>query len=289
MNAPPFPANPSFGQYYGNWVWSGSRWVCTNTSGVRVVVQKFFASAPYTPSPGLISCVVECLGGGGAGGWASVAGVYVMGGGGGGSGSYSRIALPAALVLGGVNVIVGQGALGPSPYTEATATSFGAFCIANPGQRGKPMNGQPNALAEGENGESGKGGAPGIGDLALPGSDGWPGNFEVFAPDQFIWIDTARGGEMFGGSHTFAIEPTMGAQGPNADPNSGAGGGGGIVNQATAVNNFDGGNGGNGWCIVTEYCWADALDDGCGCGTTTSGARVAISASPQGYGWDGND
>ena len=47
MNAPPFPPNPAFGQYYGNWVWSGTRWVCTNTNGVRIITKTFPASAPW--------------------------------------------------------------------------------------------------------------------------------------------------------------------------------------------------------------------------------------------------
>jgi hypothetical protein len=54
------------------------------------------------------------------------------------------------------------------------------------------------------------------------------------------------------------------------------------VNELT--NDAYGGAGGAGICIVTEYCWADAIDDGCGCGP--GGARVAITGSPQG--WQGH-
>lgn len=287
MNALAFPPNPAFGQFYQNWVWNGSRWVCTSTPGTRIITTLFTTSAPYMPSPGLISVQVECLGGGGAGGWASVAGVYVMGGGGGGSGGYSRMTLAAALVLGGVNVTVGIGGLGPSPYTEATATSFGALCVANPGQSGAPMNGQPDELALGENGAGGPGGSPGVGDLALAGSAGGQGDFIVFDAADYVQINSARGGEIFGGASVIAVAPGFGARGPNAAVGSGAGGGGGVVNQATGSgNNMAGGNGGGGWCLVTEYCWADAIDSGCGCGPTSGQARVQAPGWQGGYGYD---
>lgn len=274
MNAPAFPPNPTFNQQFGNWVWSGSRWVCTNTNGVRIVTQVFRASAPYMPSPGLISAVVECIGGGGGGGEASVpAATYIVSGGGGGSGGYSRITLASGLVLGGVNVTIGGGG---GQQAAGGATSFGAMCVANGG-----LGGQGNVFATGATGQGGNGGAPGIGDVAFPGADGACG-FAFVQPtvqDAFL-IAGAMGGALYGGAHTFNIGPTSQTAGSNATANTGAGGSGAAINQNPAGPNVAGGNGAAGICTVTEYCFADTFDSGCGCGSTSGQARVAA-------GWQG--
>jgi|SRR5580700_3287121 hypothetical protein len=289
MNAPPFPANPSFGQYFGNWVWSGSRWVCTNTSGVRVVVQVFGASAPYTPSPGLITAVVETVGGGGGGGGSLNTGGGAGGGGGGGSGGYSRVALASGLVLGGVNVTIGQGGAGTvdpaSPSGKSlpgTATSFGALCVASGGGGGQANNGGIGGIYQGD---AGVPAAPGIGDVAAPGNPGFPGaTYAAGAGAGAIQlvVGGTGGATLFGGAGQSALCPPGAALTGAAGTGWGAGGAGAAVNEVT--NDAYGGAGGAGICIVTEYCWADAIDDGCGCGP--GGARVAITGSPQG--WQGH-
>jgi hypothetical protein len=269
MNAPPFPANPSFGQYYGNWVWSGSRWVCTNTNGVRIVTQVFRASAPYTPSPGLITAVVECIGGGGGGGGAdSGNATTVVSGGGGGSGGYSRVTLASGLVLGGVNVTIGAGG---ASQAAGGATSFGALCVANGGGGGFGND------ASTEWGWGGPGGAPGIGDVAFPGAGGQPG---AIGPETSV-VQQPMGGWIFGGTSTGQTVGGAVNGGLAGAPNTGAGGSG-AANNALAQVAVAGGAGGSGLCIVTEYCWADTVDDGCGCGPTGQ-ARVAIG----GQGWQG--
>jgi hypothetical protein len=288
MNAPPFPTNPSFGQYFGNWVWSGSRWVCTNTNGVRVVEQVFRASAPYMPSPGLISCIVECQGGGAGGGGAIGTAPpdtegWMTGGGGGGAGGYSRIALAAGLVLGGVNVTIGAGG------TEGTwvpgvnggdggTTSFGAFCVANGGQGG--ISATPSG------GIGGLGGAVGVGDVAQAGNPGTSVAGSLFDPG--VAGGSIVGGNggvgFFGGGGTGAIAVAGGSWPRLANagaPNSGAGGGGGAATDTGYFN--QGSPGGTGLCIVTEFCWADAIDDGCGCAPAGGAARVAIGGA---QGWD---
>jgi hypothetical protein len=283
MNAPPFPTNPSFGQYFGNWVWSGSRWVCTNTNGVRLVTQVFRASAPYMPSPGLISCVVECWGAGGGGG--AVVGIptYIVSGGGGGSGGYSRITLASGLVLGGVNVIVGAGGAPsegnpPVPGGSGGATSFGAFCVANGGG---------GAYGNDTSTEFGNGGAPaqpGVGDIAAPGSFGFAGQTIIIPTGSPMLNMLGWGGygatTMLGGGDQQAAGPGTVSPGTGGVPNTGSGGIGAISNQ-TSGQFANGGPGGSGLCVVTEYCWADTIDDGCGCGPT-GGARVAING-PQGW------
>jgi hypothetical protein len=285
MNAPPFPPNPVFNQQFGNWVWSGSRWVCTNTNGVRIVVQKFVSSAPYTPSPGLISCVVECWGGGGAGGQAGPSPdiAWAMGGGGGGSGGYSRIALASGLVLGGVNVTVGVGGTPGPAITNGTATSFGALCVANGGFSGVGNDATPNGAGQGA-----PGAPPGIGDIAMPGAGGGDG--------PLLWYSTAveaqlvvgaLGGSVSGGSvPSSPVGQGASITGSSAYSYTGAGGSGASLNQMAAGTGLVfGGAGGSGLCVVTEYCWADAIDDGCGCGPTGQ-ARIAAPGWQGGYGYD---
>jgi hypothetical protein len=283
MNAPPFPSNPSFGQFFGNWVWSGSRWVCTNTNGIRIVTQVFRASAPYTPSPGLVSAVVECVGGGGGSGPAVGFANYVVSGGGGGSGGYSRVTLASGLVLGGVNVTIGAGggptqSLPPEPASNGGTTSFGAFCVANGGGGGYGNSGVN------EFGNGGAPAAPGIGDIAFPGSFGFNGETTFTVEGGPMVLMPAWGGRgattLFGGGDQQEALPGTSVTGVGGS-GPGAGATGGIANQNNAVT-AQGGAGASGICIVTEYCWADAIDDGCGCGPTSGGARVAITG-PQGW------
>lgn len=287
MNAPPFPPNPSFGQYFGNWVWSGSRWVCTNTNGVRIVVQVIRASAPYTPSPGLISATVETVGAGGEGGAVAGDASTVAGGGGGGSGGYSRITLAAGLVLGGVNVTIGLCNVTPpvsNPFDYALSggpTSFGSFCVANGGG-----GGGGNAAGALLWGFPGSGAPVGIGDLALPGNPGSVGTSQAGSATAINTIG-AQGGAIMGGAGIGALcgEGEFIQGNPGLGP--GAGGSGAATNIiVTPPPGIAGGIGASGLCIVTEYCWADAIDDGCGCGPT-GGARVAINAGgPQSWGYE---
>jgi hypothetical protein len=287
MNAPPFPTNPSFNQQFGNWVWSGSRWVCTNTNGVRVNTQVFLTSAPYMPSPGLISCIVDCIGGGGGGGgvWA-IAGV-VGGGGGGGSGGYSRITLASGLVLGGVNVIIGAAGtpVGQAGGTSGGTTSFGAFCVANGGGGGADYNGSTVW------GAGGVGAPAGVGEVIWTGVAGMTAltSSSQAGGTTFTQAIGGMGGALIGGHPAPSVGPVGPGQytgGPNAQGFSGAGGGGAAAHADLSAAVL-GGYGAPGICIVTEYCWADTVDDGCGCGPTGQ-ARVAIGG-PQSWGFDGND
>jgi|HubBroStandDraft_2_1064218.scaffolds.fasta_scaffold04155_6 hypothetical protein len=292
MNAPappPFPPNPTFGQFFGNWVWSGSRWVCTNTNGVRIVTQVFRASAPYMPSPGLISLIVNTIGGGGGGGDAySASGQGIFIGGGGGSGGWSRIALASGLVAGGVNVIIGAGgpgggAPGNPGGGSGGVTSFGAFCVANGGLGGANNDG---GVTPGANGAPGAPAAPGVGDIAWPGSQGFVG--PIILGTTLQSVPGGLGGQLISGAVTADIGSAAQVAGVDAYPNTGAGGSGAVNNQFTAPTaGAGGGAGGSGLCWVDEYCWADAFDTGCGCGPT-GGARVAITSVPQGRGgWSG--
>jgi hypothetical protein len=273
MNAPPFPLNPTIGARFGNWMWNGSMWVCTPASGVRVNTVVFRAPGPYMPSAGLVTAVVEAVGGGGGG-----AGIflptadYAGSGGGGGSGGYSKSTLAAALVLGGVNVVIGQGGavseiVGAAP--AGTATSFGAMVVANGGGGG--ISATTTSWGGG-----GVGASPGVGDLTFPGSTGQSG-YLLTPPIAIgeIGIEAGSGAPSFfgggvrGGGNQGTTQP-----GPSAFANSGAGGAGAWQNWVSVATATAGGAGGSGICIVTEYCWADSGDSGCD--SFNVNARVAV-------------
>jgi hypothetical protein len=271
----PFPRNPAVGDRWQNWVWNGSRWVCS-PGGFVLIRQVFLANAIYQPSIGLISGRARTRGGGGGGGAAgpSPLATYITGGGGGGSGSQSELVFPASLVLGGVTVNIGLGGAGGliSPIaaqgSPGGTTSFGALCSAPGGLGGFPAH--PGTAV----GEPGPGGPRGVGDFTTPGSDGAPGiNTQVvtgFA--QIVW--SGRGGQLDSGGHATDIGPGGGVGGRPGDANTGAGGGGALFNADPTGAIYEGAFGGSGFCLVDEYCWIEPGSEGC-CPDEVGQARVA--------------
>src|SRR3954471_20116985 len=73
----------------------------------RVTKQVFTASGTYTPTPGMVACVIECVGGGGGGGGAQSVGGNNGAGAGGGGGGYSRTYATAATVGASQTVTIG--------------------------------------------------------------------------------------------------------------------------------------------------------------------------------------
>jgi hypothetical protein len=271
MNAPlpPFPINPYVGQWFNGWVWNGARWVSSPTRGIMIITQTFTANALYMPSPGLVTAIANTIGGGGGGGACSSTGTAAGGGGGAGSGGYSRKTLPAGLVAGGVNVIVGTGGSGSISGLEegaGTPTSFGAYCVANGGLGGYANDGS-HAF-----GAAGPGAAIGTGDLAFPGNPGQPGSASAGGAGNVV--AGGAGGSIMGGAGISQVVGTattiIGAPGLGY----GSGGSGAAVNATPQL--LVGGNGAPGICWVDEFCWADTADD-CGSQTYDVAARVAVT------------
>lgn len=243
--------------------------------GMSVVVKTFTVSGTYLPSPGLVTAVVECIGGGGGGGLAlNYQPTNCIAGGGGGSGGYSRKTLAAPLVAGGVVVTVGAGGNGDfSLGGNGGVTSFGALCVANGGYEGAPDN-DVNVFGNGGNGAQ-----PGVGDVAMPGTSGDAGSLSGPSTDA---QQGGQGGAMWGGNNV-ANHTSVGQYlgGLDAWGGTGAGGNGAIINvvPAATITQALGGYGGSGICIVTEYCWA---------GSEGGGARVGWGWSDEcGGGWGG--
>ncbi len=252
-----FPASPAVGQRYGfagiNYIFTAQGiWSITNaaapaTSTSKVTIQKFTASATYSPTPGTQFVVVECIGGGGGGGGPGIAGASQQSAAsGGGSGGYSRAILTAAQIGASQPVTIGPGGAAGVPSASGLGggpTSFGSFCLANPGGGGQ--GGGP--------GVAGIGGALGgsvsgaIGDVTFAGSPGEAAGYSNSFPND-IALGGAGGSSAFGGG-----APTPAGHSTNgiAGGGYGSGGSGGVSSGGNP--GTSGGAGSAGICIVTEY------------------------------------
>ena len=108
----------------------------------KVVVQTFTSSSTYTPTSGMVYCIIECVGSGGGSGGATASGAstyYTSPGGGGGS--YARKFSTAATI--GVSQTVTVGAGGTAGAAGGTHdggnggdVSVGSICIGKGGSGG---------------------------------------------------------------------------------------------------------------------------------------------------------
>lgn len=244
---------------------------CAQQSGFRIVTQVFQTPGAfaYQPSPGMYSALVECQGAGGGGGGAqgSLAGPpqsgsgWVVGGGGGAAGNWARIVLPASLVLGGVIVTVGAGGAGGAAADGAQggiggSTSFGAFCMAAGGGGGFAAIGSMiggTFITEGQGGaRTGEGTPTGVGEFVAWGNAGQNGGANYYGPAPTGVVDGGLGGGSHFQSAGRSVRQTAGGD-PGIPGGFGAGGGGAASSYTGSP--AIGGVGGNGLCIVTEFCF----------------------------------
>lgn len=206
----------------------------------NVTKQVFTASGTYTPTSGMLHCIIECVGGGGGGGGDAGTASFSIGAGGGGSGGYSRTYSTAAAIGASKTVTIGTAGTGATAGANTggagSATSVGTLCIANGGAGGGPCT-------SGAIGQGGAGATSGTGDIAASGQCGQNG---PWANSNVSLIGGCGGSSIFGGG---------GLGGGNTDGNAasnyGSGGGGGSTQNATA--NKAGGAGSAGFVIITEF------------------------------------
>lgn len=220
------------------------------TTGAVVSVKKqiFTADGTYTPSAGMLYCIIECVGSGGsgAGGTGPTTGFFV--GGGGGSGSYSRKYATAGDV--GASQVVTVGAGGTAPAAGNTNggvggnVSVGGLCIARGGNGG-------NYASTGQIGSGGSGGAPHTGDFTISGNAGSSG---IWTTSTGILFSSGAGGSSFFAGGAAAVG--QGGSGSTSTGSAGGnyGGGGSGGNARDTTNTFAGGNGGRGVVVITEFC-----------------------------------
>lgn len=273
MLARAWPANPKFGQLAHGYVYNGREWTRTRMSTWSNVIVFPVGNHRYAPtSEDVIYVVVECIGAGGGGGWAT-RGLNVLtgnaGAGGGGSGGYSRKTIPAELLIQGVDVVVAAGlivGLSQTGWQYAPDTSFGGLCIAKGGQNAMPYDGLGVTGVVPSFGQCGLGAPIGTGDVAMPGATGhmWHTMTSWQISDVATYIANGVGGAgPFGGNSfpTLAWNPNSNVNGSSGAFGTGAGGTGGICASASTV---IGGQGGSGLVIVTEHAGTESGGGGGG-------------------------
>lgn len=217
-----------------------------STTVRTVKVQRFTANGTYTPSPGMIYCIIECVGGGGAGGGASsVSASTAFAGGGGGSGGYSRGVQTAADIGVSKVVTIGVGGAGVSGGVGNSGgqTSVGTLVVANGGSGGQVGN-------SGTVGQGGPGGTAGTGNaLASTGAPGTGGVYNLNWNTTTILNATGNGGSsIFGGGGSYVWGNIAGTAA------TGYGSGGSGATSAAAAGPFAGGAGSGGIVVITEFC-----------------------------------
>jgi len=182
-----------------------------------VNIQYFTASGTYTPTSGMLYCIIEAIGGGGGGGGNQLSTMA----GGGSSGGYSRSQKTAANVSTSQTVTIGAGGAGVAANTNGTGTaggttSVGSLVTANGGAGGTQTAPGVNTAA-------------GTGDVAILGATGDVGSAH----------HVSHGGQGFFGGKT-------NASGSATEVIVGNGGKGGY-------NSGSGNTGDGGAVIITEF------------------------------------
>ena len=223
-----------------------------NGSGVwisaisSINIQTFKTSGTYTPTSGMIYCIVEMVGGGGGGGGTPTAsGSTGAAGGAGGSGAYSRGIFSAATIGASQTITIGSGGTVAANTTGGNGgtTSLGVLMTAPGGTGGLVGNALGVSIVyvgafganPGTGGYINTGGVPGeLGALLLGGN-----------------IVSGNGGSSILGAGGLGVTGTN-AAGNAALANSGSGGSGSIVFAVTGTTQ-PGGLGGSGIVLITEF------------------------------------
>lgn len=230
---------------------ANSKFPATNSSGtlamraLSVVNQVFTGSGTYTPTSGMVYCIIQAIGGGGGGGGAAATtGAEFAAGGGGGSGEYAVGAFSASTIGASQSVTIGAAGAANSGAAGGNGgnTSVGSTLISANGGTGGTVTGATSSGAACAGVAGGTGGTGG--DYRTPGQ---PGHSAFASPALTAWSG-------FGGSSQLGAGGVE-IQGVNGTGNAGVGygaGGSGAVN-ATSQSARSGGAGTAGIVVVTEY------------------------------------
>ncbi|MDE1970950.1 MAG: hypothetical protein KGI50_05240 [Patescibacteria group bacterium] len=219
-------------------------------------IQVFTSSGTYTPTSGMIYCLIEALGGGGGGGGgASTDSTQVSVGGGGSTGTYAKALYTSSTIGASQSVTIGSGG------------TAGANTGGNGGSGGTTSVG---SLVSCPGGGGGYGGAAGVNQYSAPGGlgsaptitsavssytfDGTYGEtgwaISISGPVE-LGISGHGASSMYGGG---GYSKTGASPGVSAQNNTGAGGSGCIQGFSNAGD--IGGVGGSGIVIITEYIFS---------------------------------
>lgn len=215
-------------------------------SVTAVVVKIFTVNGTYTPTAGMVYCIVEAVGGGSGGSSDGTSGsaTGIFEGGGGGAGEYARSVFTAATI--GVSKAVVIGAFGAGGAAGGNNGGAGGTNTTLGGTLLIAVAGSPAGFG----GLGGNGGHGGTGQLLVQGGSGGTGRIGTIATISAI---TPLGGESHFGLPGTATGVLAGANN-GADANAegyGAGGNGAAVNGSTGT--AKGGAGRPGVMIITEF------------------------------------
>lgn len=239
-------------QFYdgASWVTLGTinptahTWTPANAPAGLVAIQTFTTSGTYTPTSGMIQCVIEMVGGGGGGG-----GSLAIGAGGGGGGEYAKGLFSAATIGASQTVTIGAGGSGASgPTSNGTnggTTSVGSLITAIGGSFGASNNNANYFSLGGIGGSGGSGG-----NFRTSGGPGAVGTFTSNGGANDVSVGGQGGASFlgFGG-----ISPGLTSSAGSVPGNAALGYGGGGSGGASRTTNTTGGNGFAGYVIITEY------------------------------------
>jgi hypothetical protein len=211
-------------------------------------VQTFTASGTYTPTAGMLYCIIECVGpGGGGGGTSTCTAAQVSVGGGGAGGGYSSKFASAATIGASQTVTIGVGetakAVGGGNGGTPGSTSVGAICVANAGSGGVGSAASSAVFWTVSGGTSGSGGT---GDVVTSGG---AGGYGVGSVTSGFCASGIGGNSIFGGSANTVVG--SGAGSGNAGRNYGGGGSGGVTSPSNTQQT--GGAGAPGFVRITEF------------------------------------
>jgi hypothetical protein len=227
---------------------ANSALAATNSSGtlamraLSVVIQTFTANGTYTPTSGMLYCIIEALGGGGGGGGAAAtAAGQASVGSGGGAGEYARGVFSAATIGASQSVTIGAAGAANSGAAGGAGgnTSVGALISANGG-----AGGATGAAGGGSQAVGAAGGTGGAGGSFRHDGDNGLGHSVLALTYQF-------GGDGANSQYGAGGVGKLATGAGNAASNYASGGSGAYSTNGNGP--FAGGAGTAGLVVVTEY------------------------------------
>jgi hypothetical protein len=210
-----------------------------------VGVQAFTASGTYTPTPGMVFCLIRCQAPGGGSGGADSDGSTAVASSGGGAGEYAEGLFTAAQIGASQAITIGaQGAAGSNTGGNGGNggnVSVGALISANGGLGGTGTGSNSNSSAPRAGGAGGTGGTGGH--LRIPGQAGESSD-RVTDNATFTLIKRGKGGDSVLG-RAVPAGPFQGnaSVAASAGPNYGAGATGAQHNTTSGITGALGGAG----------------------------------------------
>ncbi len=229
---------------------ANSSLAATNSSGtlamraLSVVIQTFTASGTYTPTTGMLYCIVELVGSGGGGGGTAATGATTFAvAAGGGGGEYGIGVFSASTIGASQTVTIGAagtaGAAGNNAGGAGNTTSLGSLLTAAGGSGGAGGGAFAGATNKGPAGGTGGTGVS----FHTPGGAGGTGFCNLTAN---IIVGGAGGTSRYSeGTQNAVVETGIAA--------TGKGGGGGGASQGANGGTLAGAAGTAGFVVVTEF------------------------------------